>query len=233
MRWSHRLRGLFEVHFDTLEASPEGKIEANEDDFFAFQYLQTTRTAATVAKIAERASAGSGEAVRRHQDLSRELGELYSAFTVASSDRATTLLERIAAKEKEVAAAQQQAEASDPAYANRPGFQFRSLGETRERLAEGEAVVLSFVGRHHAYLWLVTHTTSSLRRLAISPAALDEEVRALRSAATAYYETVGTDAGRLSPSAGLICRRSVSSATNSMPLAVSTSFPMACSTACP
>ena len=88
-----------------------------------------------------------------------------------------------------MAAAQQQAEASDPAYANRPGFQFRSLGETRERLAEGEAVVLSFVGRHHAYLWLVTHTTSSLRRLAISPAALDEEVRALRSAATAYYET--------------------------------------------
>ena len=190
VRWSHRLRGLFEVHFDTLEASPEGKIEANEDDFFAFQYLQTTRTAATVAKIAERASAGSGEAVRLHQDLSRELGELYSAFTVASGDRASGLLERIAAKETEVAAAQQQAEASDPAYANRPGFRFRSLGETRERLAEGEAVLLSFVGRHHAYLWLVTQTTSSLRRLAISPAALDEEVRALRSAATAYYETV-------------------------------------------
>ncbi len=186
VRWSHRLRGLFEVHFDSLEASPAGEIAATEDDFFAFQYLQTTRTAATVAKIAERTSAGSGEAVRRHQDLSRALGELYSAFAVANGERAGALLKRIETKEKEMAAAQQEAEASDPAYAKRPGFRFLTLAETQARLSEGEAVLLSFVGRHHAHLWLVTRTTSSLRRLAILPAALEEEVRALRSAATGY-----------------------------------------------
>jgi CHAT domain-containing protein/peptidoglycan hydrolase-like protein with peptidoglycan-binding domain len=186
VRWSHRLRGLFEVHFDSLDASQAGEIAANEDDFFAFQYLQTTRTAATVAKIAERTSAGSGEAVRRHQDLSRALGELYSAFAVANGDSAGALLERIATKEKEMAAAQQEAEASDPAYAKRPGFRFLTVAETQARLSQGEAVLLSFIGQHHAYLWLVTRTTSSLRRLAILPAALDEEVRALRSAATGY-----------------------------------------------
>lgn len=186
VRWSHRLHGLFEVHFDSLDANPQGEIAAGEDDFFAFQYLQTTRTAATIAKLAERARAGSGEAVRRHQDLSRELGELYSAFAVAKGARATTLLDKIAATEKALAAAQKEAEASDPAYAARPGFRFLSLAETRERLSEGEAVVLSFVGRHHAYLWLVTRDAGSLRRLAVSPGALDEAVRALRFEATGY-----------------------------------------------
>lgn len=190
VRWSHRLRGLFEVYFDSLDAGPDGEIAGSEDDFFAFQYLQTTRTAATVAKIAERARAGSGEAVRKHQDLSRELGELYSAFAVASGEGASALLHRITAKEKEVAAAQQEAEANDPTYAARPGFRFLTLAETRTRLDEGEAVLLSFVGRNHAYLWLVTRSTASLRRLAISPAALDEEVRALRSEATGYNESV-------------------------------------------
>ena len=190
VRWSHRLRGLFEVYFDSLDAGPDGEIPGGEDDFFAFQYLQTTRTAATVAKIAERARAGSGEAVRRHQDLSRELGELYSAFAIASGDAANALLEQITAKERDVAAAQQAAETSDPTYAARPGFRFLSLAETRERLGEGEAVLLTFVGRNHAYLWLVTRTNASLRRLAISPAVLDREVRALRSEATGYNEGV-------------------------------------------
>nr|WP_298104554.1 CHAT domain-containing protein [uncultured Shinella sp.] len=190
VRWSHRLRGLFEVHFDSLDVNPQGEIAAGEDDFFAFQYLQTTRTAATVAKLAERASAGSSEAVRRHQDLSREVNELYSAFAVASGDGAQTLLKRIAAKEKELAAAQKEAEANDPTYAARPGFRFLTLSETRERLAEGEAVVLSFVGRHHAYLWLVTRGTSSLRRLAVSPGMLDETVRALRFEATGYNAAI-------------------------------------------
>ena len=190
VRWSHRLRGLFEVHFDSLGADAAGEITADEDDFFAFQYLQTTRTAAIIARIAERAGAGSSAAVRRHQDLSRELSDLYSAVAVASGDRAATLLTRIAEKEKEVAAAAEAAEASDRAYAARPGFRFLSLAETRQRLGEGEAVLLSFVGRHHAYLWLVTRSRSSLKRLAITPAALDEEVRAMRAAATAYRESV-------------------------------------------
>lgn len=190
VRWSQRLRGLFEIYFDSIEAGPEGEIAATEDDFFAFQYLQTTRTAATVAKIAERRIAGSGAAVRRHQDLSGELGDLYSAFAIAGGDRAASLLARIATKEKEVAEAQREAEASDATYANRPGFRFLTLTETQEHLSEGEAVLLSFVGRHHAYLWLVTHTTSSLRRLAVSPAALDAEVRALRSEATGYNEGI-------------------------------------------
>jgi CHAT domain-containing protein/tetratricopeptide (TPR) repeat protein len=190
VRWSHRLRGLFEVHFDSLEADAAGEIAADEDDFFAFQYLQTTRTAATVARLAERASSGSGKAVRRHQDLSRELSDLYSAVAVASGGRAAALLIQIAEKEKEVAAAAEAAEASVPAYAARPGFRFLSLAETRRGLGEGEAVLLSFVGQHHAYLWLVTRSRSSLKRLAISPAALDEEVRAMRDGATAYRESV-------------------------------------------
>lgn len=190
VRWSHRLRGLFEVYFDSLDAGPDGEIPGGEDDFFAFQYLQTTRTAATVAKIAERARAGSGEAVRRHQDISRELTELYSAFAIASGDRADTLLEQITAKERDSAAAQQAAETSDPTYAARPGFRFLSLAETRERLGEGEAALLTFVGRDHAYLWLVTHKTASLRRLTISPATLEKEVRALRTEATGYNEGV-------------------------------------------
>lgn len=190
VRWSHRLRGLFEVYFDSLDAGPDGEIVGGEDDFFAFQYLQTTRTAATVAKIAERARAGSSEAVRRHQDLSRQLGDLYSAFAIASGDGADTLLEQIRAKEAEVAAAQQAAETSDPTYASRPGFRFLSLSEARERLGEGEAVLLTFVGRNHAYLWLLTRTTASLRRLAISPAVLDRQVRALRSEATGYNEGI-------------------------------------------
>lgn len=190
VRWSHRLRGLFEVYFDSLEAGPDGEISTGENEFFAFQYLQTTRTAATIAKIAERAQTGAGEAVRHHQDLSRALGELYSSFAVASGAGADALFKQIAAKEEEVAAAQREAEASDPSYAARPGFRFFTLSETRARLNEGEAVLLSFVGRHHVYLWLVTQTSNSLRRLAISPVDLDRQVRALRSEATGYNEGI-------------------------------------------
>ena len=188
VRWANRLREVFEIHLDSAPASADGAIAGDEGDFFAFQYLQTTRTAGTIAKIAERTAAGrgAGDVVRRHQDVSARLSNLLGALALAEDDRARSLAARVAALEKEKAAIEAQLRIEAPDYATRLGFRFPTLTETQARLAPGEAVLLSFAGKRHAYLWLVTDRTQRLLRLPLAPAAVEATVRGLRDAVAAW-----------------------------------------------
>lgn len=189
IRWSHRLRTIFEVQLDSAPMNDRGEIDANENDFFAFQFLLTTPTAATIAKMADRAANESGGALRDHQDLSRRLTALYSELAVADEGRAEALLAEIGKLEIEVESVKAQIDRMAGGYASFIGMRFPSMTEIQQLLDKESALLLSFVGRRNAYLWLVTSENSQLHRLSQKPEAVESTIRQLRSAVSSYLET--------------------------------------------
>lgn len=192
MRWSHRLRDIFEVHLDSSPVNAEGGIAGDAETFFAFQYLQSTRTAATIAKIAERAGGEGDDAVRRRQDIDLQLAELYDSLLPATGKGARRLIERIDRLEREKKEISTGPDADAAEAAGALALQFPPIEEVREKLGADDALLMSFSGSEHAYLWLVTSTESRLLRLEQRPAAIDAMVRRLRAAVQDFLET-GSD----------------------------------------
>jgi CHAT domain-containing protein/tetratricopeptide (TPR) repeat protein len=189
IRWSHRLRTIFEVQLDSAPSNSNGEISADENDYFAMQFLVTTPIASTIAKMADRAAREGGEILRQHQDLSRRLSALYSQLALAQAGRADALLAEIKELEEKEASVKARIEDTAGDYASFIGMQFPTLGEVQEQLDSDSALLISFVGRNSAYLWIITGENSRLRRLPQTPEAIETTIRRLRGEISDYLET--------------------------------------------
>jgi len=190
VRWSFRLRDVFETWLDTAPADSDGVMTADEDAFFALQYLQATRTASTIAKIAERAADEDSGSARRRQDIEVELASLYERLIPTSGRDARTIIADIDRLEGEAAAL---APAQDQVAGNDPGLRFLSLAALQAGLARKEAMLLALNGREHAYAWLIEAGRSRLLRLKQKPAEIDGLVRGLRAEVQRYLDTPVAD----------------------------------------
>ena len=103
IRSSHRLRGIFETHLNLVNPLLH-KDENNLNlDFFALQYLQTTRTSATLTKMAARMGAQGGSIAREHQDKSAKLALLYEKLSRTPEKHTRRLLSQISQLETDKA----------------------------------------------------------------------------------------------------------------------------------
>jgi len=191
IRWSHRLRDIFEVHLDSSPANADGEISGDEETFFAFQFLQSTKTAGTIAKIAERAGGEGDDAVRRRQDIDLQLAELYDTLLPETGRSAKKLIERIDRLERERSEMSPQPDSAAGKGEGELALQFPPLAKVRDKLGVGDALLMSFAGSEHAYLWVITPADSRLLRLEQTPATIDAMVRRLRAAVQDYLETGG------------------------------------------
>ena len=164
IRWAARLRDLFEAHLDALPADEAGVIAGTEDDFFALQYLQTTRPALTIAKLAARRSERADPAlVRRYQDNTAELGALQTRLVIVGDADVLSRVDALQQENRELLAAIGE---DDPSFSAAESVRFPSLRDIRDGLRDGEAMLVAFAGRANGYLWLITRAGDRLQRIA-------------------------------------------------------------------
>jgi CHAT domain-containing protein/uncharacterized protein len=181
VRWSSRLRGPFEEHL-ALVTDPALRSEAApDDDYFAMQYLQLTRTAVTFAKQSARMR-GTGEAVKKHQALANRLTTAYDRLLLAKGSEAADVLAEITRLESESAELTGRIEVEQPDYFRFGRLQALGIDETKSLLRPGEALLSTYVGIEAVYAWLVTSTTAELKRLSITPQDLSTKIAAWRKA---------------------------------------------------
>ena len=180
MRWSRRLRGLMETHLDTAPADADGVISADDELLLAMQYLQLTRTAATFTRLSARMGTRGGDLARRHQDLTARISNAYARLGVEPDTQTSEILGDIARDEQLLGKLTKRLERESPAYFRHGRLQFATVEALQETLQPGEAVLASYSGEDHAYLWLITDTKSLFRRLDVTSAALARTVKALR-----------------------------------------------------
>lgn len=187
IRWSHRLRDIFETHLDAAMAGPDGVIEGNDNHFLAMQYLQATRTADTVAKLEARGIAG--KLVRKLQETGDRLAKLHSRLGRANRDSAAKLLREIEKLETDNAALVKRLQKEAPDYLRQTGFHFPNLRESRQQLRDDEVFLLAFTGREHTYMWMLGRGTDRFIRSAVSPGDVEKMVRDLRQGVENYLRT--------------------------------------------
>lgn len=181
VRWSARLRGIFETHLASTEVGSNGTLKGGDEEFLAMQYLQATRTAVTFTKLSTRMGRKGGELARAHQDASEALANAYGQLVAAKDAIAKRLLKQIQHLEAQLKQLEVKLRKQDPAYFQHGRLQFITLDALQGLLKPGEAVLSSFSGEDHAYLWLITRDRHTLRRLDVKPAALERSIKALRT----------------------------------------------------
>ena len=185
LRWSRRLRGTFSAFLDSgsfpIEGSAKGQVPAFADDaFFVTQFLQTTSTAATFAKIASRIGEDSADTTRALQDVDQRISDEYEILLRTDGEASQSNVSTIKNLESQKAQLLQQLEAQNPGALSFAGLQFPSLAELQAILAPGEAV-LSFVeNTGSVYAWFITRDHYQGRRLPQSPQQIDSLVRQVR-----------------------------------------------------
>ena len=180
VRWSQRLRGVFETHINTAPLRADGTVEAGADEFLAMQYLQATRTAVTFTRMSARMSRNGGKLAREHQDASDALASAYNRLGSAKKNEAKRLLGEIGELEAKLSGLEEKLRKENPAYFEHGRLQFTTREELRGLLRDGEAVLSTFSGDDHAFLWLITREGDALRRLDVRPDALERTIGSLR-----------------------------------------------------
>ena len=179
--WSYRLRDLFEVHLNTTPGTTGPWLKGDDDAFFAMQMLQTGRTAATFSKIADRIKLQNTPEIREQQDLNAEIDANYKKLLDLEGSDAKDMVASIEVLEaKEKGLAQTIEEKSTDRSRSFTTLQFPNLIRTQALLKPGEAMLVSYDGDEHPYLWLLTRSDQQLLRLNVSPEKLEKGVRILR-----------------------------------------------------
>lgn len=182
--WANRLRGLMQTHL-ALVSQDDGAVDASRlaETFFAGQYLQATRTGATVGRLASRLKARNksvANLIRQHQDGRRSLARLYKTLADQQSVAAAPLLKRIKRQETRVQAIGNKLTKADPDYFAHARLQIAGLDDVRELMSGEEALFSAYVGSESVYAWWVSSKGTRFAKLDISPDQLREKVAALR-----------------------------------------------------
>jgi CHAT domain-containing protein len=161
------------------------------EGFLAADLARAGSVQQALAQSAARASSepALAEAVRREQDLGRELNGLYKYLAEQLSAPAAQQLPKVIADMRAriaTIAAEQAKLAADikqrfPAYANLIAPKPPSIDEARAALREGEALVSMFSGDLATYVWVVPKAGNPvMHAVAMDRAALSKEVEAVR-----------------------------------------------------
>ncbi len=185
LRWSKRLKGLFETYVKTGQTLLSMKNASEsagdlEDEFFATQFLQTTNTAATFAKLSSRISSNAGPAIRQYQDMSTRLSAAYDSLVEQSGEEAnatTRIIEKLNTQRR---ALQVKISKENPKALAFGGMQFPKLSEVQGVLKNNEAVLSALVGRDHVYLWLIRNDRYFLHKLNETPKQISELIKEIR-----------------------------------------------------
>lgn len=180
IRWSGRLRSVFETHLATTPKDTSGQLRPQDDAFFATQYLQNTRTATTLAKLSARMGSVAGDIAREHQQTGAALSDAYNALVAAKSGTQKGLLRKIDALEKKSDRLAAKLREEHPAYFRHGRVQTLTLAQTRQALRQGEALLTVYVGEDAVYAWWVTREKAALFPLPLSSADVSREIAAYR-----------------------------------------------------
>ena len=187
VRWSERLRGLFELFLETAPFPQTRSHSDTVDDlFFASQFLQTTNTASTFAKLSTRIGVGKGGGdIRSLQEIAVELDTAYTKLVTSEGEEAKRTAERIAGLEQRRQSLTDRIDRDFPAALGYAGLQFPGLDGIQEVLGPDEAVLSTVVSTNAVHLWLIRHDKTKAVRLAERPeklAAMIEQVRKVSNA---------------------------------------------------
>jgi CHAT domain-containing protein/tetratricopeptide (TPR) repeat protein len=170
--------------------SPASAAALQREMFAAVQFAQRGQTVRFVTQSAARLAAGAGDgragdAVRRLQDLDRELRELFAERDAVASDAGPAA--RAALDERISARLREREEAESEVAAAAPGYRQLLLGavsaeDAARVLAEREVMVQILLGARHGYSLAVRHDGSVLaRRIELGDAAAAALVARMRA----------------------------------------------------
>ncbi|MBL8379462.1 MAG: CHAT domain-containing protein [Burkholderiales bacterium] len=182
------------------EAEGAGRIDPAfliAEGFAAADLARTGTVQQALAQSAARATADPAfvEAVRKEQDLGRELTRLYQFLSQQLSAPADQQLPKLVADMRariQTVAAEQAALAADiakrfPSYANLIAPRPASIEQARAALRDGEALISIYSGERAQFVWVLPKTGDPvMRAVAMDRASLDAEVERVRRTVDPY-----------------------------------------------
>ncbi len=184
LRWAGRQRGLYKTYMSALgEELLKGKKLSTEDIETAFsvtQYLQLTKTAGTFSQLSARIAVQSGGLARQHQDLNRKITKRYDQLLSANNSSAKQISFSIKQLEQKRNKITSQLQKENPDYFEHARMQILSIEETRASLKEGEALISTYMGPKHTFLWWLDNKEIKLQVLNIPSKELKATIENLR-----------------------------------------------------
>jgi CHAT domain-containing protein/tetratricopeptide (TPR) repeat protein len=184
LKWAGRQRGLYKTYMSALgEELLKGKKLNAEDIETAFsitQYLQLTKTAGTFSQLSARIAVQSGGLARQHQDLNRKITKHYDQLLSANNSSAKQISFSIKQLEQKRNKITSQLQKENPDYFEHARMQILSIEETRASLKEGEALISTYMGPKHTFLWWLDNKEIKLQVLNIPSKELKATIKNLR-----------------------------------------------------
>jgi CHAT domain-containing protein/peptidoglycan hydrolase-like protein with peptidoglycan-binding domain len=154
LSWSSRLRVALEVYLAAAPRLANTRFEPQvaEDVLFAVQFLQATRTSATVGQLTVRGSNASSD-YRRYLDIGRERDALLEQLGVGGApSEISATIEALLQEQQELS---RSIESSDPEFFRFGRLQFAGSQEIISALEQDEAISTVYAGKFGLVrLWL-------------------------------------------------------------------------------
>lgn len=164
--------------------------EARNEAFEVAQRAMSTAAGAALAQLGVRFAAGSDDLavlVRSKQDLleawkadDRRLAQALASGGRGNDERMTELRERMAASQQKIGETDKELAARFPAYAELAQPRPLAVMEAQSLLADGEAMVMIFSAERETFVWAVTRSSATWKRVERSKKDFSEDVKLLR-----------------------------------------------------
>ncbi len=164
--------------------------EARNEAFEVAQRAMSTAAGAALAQLGVRFAAGSDDLavlVRTRQDLleawkadDRRLAQALASGGRGNDERMTELRERMAASQQRIAETDKELAARFPAYAELAQPRPLAVMEAQSLLADGEAMVMIFSAERETFVWAITRSAATWKRVERAKKSFSEDVKLLR-----------------------------------------------------
>ena len=164
--------------------------EARNEAFEVAQRAMSTAAGAALAQLGVRFAAGSDDLavlVRAKQDLleawkadDRRLAQALASGGRGNEERMNELRERMAASQQKLTETDKELATKFPAYAELAQPRPLAVMEAQSLLAEGEAMVMIFSAERETFVWAITRTAATWKRVERARKDFSDDVKRLR-----------------------------------------------------